>query len=78
MQYFLFGGCENYPAGGADDFLGTFPTVEAAKAHIAAHPEEWAHIARFRDGRLSIVCAYGTTWETREGVLAWHDCKDAG
>ena len=77
MIYFLFSGSEVYPAGGADDFVGVFPSLEAAKAHFSDHPQEWAHIARFDGERLSIVCAFGPSWDsTRADVMAWHDCKD--
>jgi hypothetical protein len=77
MQYFLFGGSADYPAGGADDFIGVFPSIEAAKTHFDVHQQEWAHIARFEDNQLKIVCAFGTSYLLgREDVADWHDCKD--
>ena len=66
MTYLLFSGSEYYPAGGADDFAGAFPSIEAAKAHFAQHEREWAHIAAFDGRQLEIVCAYGTAG-TRDG-----------
>ena len=77
MMYFLFSGCIDYPAGGADDFAGVFPSIQDAIAYFAEHPDEWAHIAAF-DGRgLTIVCAYGALGEPgRAGVAAWHACTD--
>jgi hypothetical protein len=78
MTYLLFSGSEYYPAGGADDFAGAFPSIEAAKAYFAEHEREWAHIAAFDGRQLEIVCAYGTAWDPdRPGITAWHDCRDA-
>ena len=76
-MYFLFSGSIDYPAGGADDFAGVFPSIQAAKAYFAEHPREWAHIAHFDGERLTIVCAYGPPGNgRREGVANWYDCRD--
>ena len=77
-MYLLFSGADEYPAGGAEDFVGMFTSIQAAKAAFAAQPQDWAHIAVLERTGLSIVCSYGTTWEaTQEGRAAWHDCTDA-
>ena len=76
MTYLLFSGCDQFPAGGAEDFAGVFPSIELAKAYFAEHQEEWAHIAVFADNRLTIVCAYSSWEPTQAGVATWHDCKD--
>lgn len=40
-RYFLFGGDHYYPQGGWSDFLGAFPSVEAAKERVLTLPVEW-------------------------------------
>jgi len=56
-RYFLFAGVDYYPEGGAYDFMGSYETLEAARA---AKPDdyraEWAQIAYLTDGgTLEIV-----------------------
>ena len=66
-----------FPTGGAEDFLGTFGSIADAKAYLADHPQEWAHIAIFDHRRLKIPCAYGAALTSAAaGVAAWHDCTD--
>ncbi len=77
MTYLLFCGNVDYPAGGADDYAGAFPTITAAKAYFADHPAEWAHSATFDGSHLQIVCAYGAGGEQgRTAATDWHDCHD--
>lgn len=54
MAYALFAGEDYYPAGGMDDFVGVFESVEAARARFSQGneperynetiPFDWAHI----------------------------------
>ena len=51
-SYLLFAGSRYYPAGGWEDFIGFFPTVEAAKKSAESKEGEgdgryifqWAHV----------------------------------
>lgn len=42
-RYLLFAGWVYYPGGGWEDFIGSFDTVEEAKAAIEGS-KDWAHI----------------------------------
>lgn len=45
MAYALFAGSDYYPAGGMDDLVGVFESVEAARfAFAQADDCEWGHI----------------------------------
>jgi hypothetical protein len=61
-MYFLFAGEDFYPDGGMQDFIGTFPTLEAARRSATNPPKdedgwnlyqvEWYQIAQVVDGKL--------------------------
>lgn len=64
-MYFLFGSVDRYELyGGAEDFLGIFPTLADATT-FACKPDEpdidadspfgWWHVAELRDGKLVVV-----------------------
>lgn len=63
-MYFLFAGDTFYPAGGMDDLVGTFATLEEARAAVAEPGVDedgfqirydWWQIATVRDGELGVV-----------------------
>lgn len=43
-MYYLFAGDHYYPSGGAKDFLGAFPSVEAAQAEAKERSSDWWHV----------------------------------
>lgn len=43
-RYALFSGRKHHPRGGALDFVGWFPTIEAAKTAFLSHRHDWADI----------------------------------
>ena len=44
-MFALFAGADYYPAGGMDDLVGTFATVEEAQARfLGGYDYDWAHI----------------------------------
>lgn len=55
-RFLLFGGCVYYPGGGWGDFLGSFDTIEQARAHEQAHERPsyqgdwWWHIVDLTTG----------------------------
>lgn len=60
MLYFLFAGETYYPAGGMEDLIGTFPTIDAALARVTTDSGEyeyfdWWHIATVLDDKLVTV-----------------------
>lgn len=65
MRFFLFAGETYYPAGGARDYRGSYPTLNAALVAFDRRAGEagwdWGHIAELTDsGQLVIV------WRTDE------------
>ena len=54
--HWLFGGQQHYAAGGVNDLLGIYPTLEAAKAAAAEAMQsgqiEWWHIVNARSGAV--------------------------
>lgn len=49
-RYWLFSGQIYYPGGGMDDFIGSYDTVDEAKAVFPAEDDyrySWAHIFDF-------------------------------
>jgi hypothetical protein len=61
-MYFLFAGDIYYPTGGMQDYVGTVPTLEAAREAVTNPPKdedgwnvyqtEWYNIAQVVDGQL--------------------------
>lgn len=50
IRYLVFAGQNYYPGGGADDFVGSFTTLEAARvawAQQKAVRDAWAEIVTF-------------------------------
>lgn len=62
-QLLLFIGARYYPNGGAEDFLGFFDSVEAAKA--GAGPLTERDFANVADQEMKIVCHWSTTHRCR-------------
>ena len=57
IGYFLFGGWDDDPGGGAFDFLGMYPDVDSAQDAALrewSRPMIWAHIATLRNGEMHI------------------------
>ena len=69
--FFVFQGDSYYPVGGARDFVGSFPTLEEAKASVKFDGRsDWRHIAALRDGKL-VVVAHDGGGETCVGKGKW-------
>lgn len=58
-RFLVFGGLTYYPSGGWEDYIGRFPTIEAAKAFSAEWLEtngmgwlkgDWVHIVDVETG----------------------------
>lgn len=47
-MYLLFAGEWYYPAGGIDDYVGTFATVEDAQKAFHVRREDWGQIVEMR------------------------------
>lgn len=76
MRYLLFAGTAYYPAGGMDDFMGDYASVDEAKAVIGGicaglsvsgdYPgiaELWAQIASSDDNGLKMIARFeGSKW----------------
>ena len=57
MHYLLFGSLEPYGwTGGAEDYLGSYDTLEGAKADGIRQRLHEGHIAQFDGSRLTTVC----------------------
>ncbi len=62
-MYFLFAGERYYPAGGMGDFVGVYPTIEAAVAAVPTLVDEdgyeiyadWYEVATVAGGTLVTV-----------------------
>ena len=58
-MYMLFMGDYEFPAGGAADFVGTYPTLfdakEAALSIMGEEHFDWWHVAVLEDGRFNIL-----------------------
>lgn len=60
-RYYLFAGSHYYPAGGANDLVGTFETLELvkqaidedkAKDDLNHYPWEWYHVLDIQTGEV--------------------------
>jgi hypothetical protein len=70
-MFLLFAGDSYYPDGGADDFLGAFPTVAAAKHAFRPGSSTWAHIVTW-DGQLFAKVSETTFRRERDpDTLLW-------
>jgi len=52
-QFLLFAGANYYPAGGWDDYIDSFDSVEDAKAHVDAQASmrfDWWHVIDMTTG----------------------------
>lgn len=49
-RYALFAGKHRYPAGGWDDFRGSFDTPEEAWDHYDTIDHEWGHVVDLTNG----------------------------
>lgn len=49
-MFMLFAGDSYYPAGGWRDFIGVFPSVEAAVEHFKSGSWDWYHVVSFGEG----------------------------
>lgn len=67
MRYFLFGCRQYYPAGGMEDYLGTFPSITAAKAEFATTDWDFGQIAHLTRKGLEVYAEYDEErgWETQ-------------
>lgn len=63
MTYLLFLGYAFYPDGGADEFVGSFSSVDAAKKRAEHEIDDWydmwAHIAVLENGKMRIIWRIG-------------------
>ena len=70
MRYLLFAGEDYYPAGGFDDFVGSYDTMEQAK-ETSLDNKNWAHIVSISvDGTIvqQATKEYGEAWNEGEGT----------
>jgi hypothetical protein len=51
--FFVFRGDTYYPAGGADDFVGAYPTLRSAELHAVG--TDWWQVAVIEGGTLKVV-----------------------
>lgn len=58
--FFIFGG-ELPPQGGGCDYLHNCHSLDEARAWLAGHPQEWADIFVWREGKLEFE-------ESRPGI----------
>lgn len=73
-MYWLFSGGNYYPAGGMDDYKGSYPTIESAKAEAEIRVSDgdwgnpdWAQIA---DQHLKVIVvrgSYNWDWTKSQG-----------
>tara|TARA_R110000868_G_C10605534_1_gene740907 strand:- start:175 stop:342 length:168 start_codon:yes stop_codon:yes gene_type:complete len=54
-MYFLFAGDTYYPAGGMNDLVGTFASIDEARAAAVSEGYDWYHIATLVAGRMRVV-----------------------
>lgn len=66
-MYILFAGDQYYPAGGAEDFVGVYDTVDEAKTVVAKDAPDWAHIAHLEDGDFLKAGNLVIEWEYASG-----------
>lgn len=68
--YWLFAGDDYYPAGGINDFVGTFDTIEEAKdAFYALERHDWGHIVTVKKNGFTIVIE---TYDEIEGDVNYY------
>lgn len=75
-RFILFGGEQYYPSGGANDFIGSFGSVEEAYMYLAhnSHKEyDWWHVF---DTHLDKIIVHKND-EDNDGVLI-QVCRDCG
>jgi hypothetical protein len=58
--YLLFSGGDYYPSGGANDYMGSFVTLDEAEAWVVENMDcpggKWAHACIMQAGQLVRVC----------------------
>lgn len=64
MKYALFRGDNYYPAGGMDDFVGLFNSIEEAKGNDGG---DWAQIASVPDMKLVAYRDGSRGWQSDNG-----------
>lgn len=50
-RYALFSGDAYYPAGGWDDFRGSFDTLDEAVAAAQKRGDDWSHVVDLHSGK---------------------------
>lgn len=68
-RYLVFYGHFYYPAGGMDDFVGSYPTLtEAIEKVEEAHKKEWDNDPHYYE---RWTCAWAHIFDSVEGKIVW-------
>ena len=74
----LFGGDDYYPRGGYADLIGVFTRESEARAHLDAHPVEWAQVVAVNDTWIQLIAEYGEDYDSHQypRPRCWRDIDE--